>query len=711
MPIKARLDKDKKLKECAERLTNVAYAMTPFTEFDYTILANCLPVTTSGKKPHTVNQAIIMFDTETTKMYDNPCVDGKIAPVMNAVIAFTVSIRCYGINIVTLYGHTPTQLTECLNLIREHLTGDKVLFYAHNLAYDYTFCRRFFFRQWKEPVKFLATKPHYPVNVEFENGICLRDSLALAQRSLDRWAKDMEVPHQKALGKWDYDLRRTQSHEFTPDELEYIEHDTLAGVECLDYLRISLGVSTLEKYYTATGIPRRDVKRVGKENYGNKLFRRCVPTYDTYRKLEKCFHGGFTHANRSIVEETLKGRIECYDFASSYPYVMLSEKYPTSPFVKVCDATPQEILDNADDYAFIFKFSAANITLKDPYFPMPCLQKSKAIELYGFSEDNGRLLCADYYSAYITEQDLFVINELYTWDSAECTEVEYSVKDYLPRWFTDYVYELYYNKCTLKGKDPLLYALSKAKLNSLFGLCGTRSIRDDNQEDFATGEYYIKPKTEEEVKEEYEEYRQSYDNVLLFQWGAYITSYAFRNLFELGKCVGYDKGGIWAYSDTDSCYSTLWDTAKVEAYNNKCVEKMKANGYEPVVYDEKTYMLGVATFDGAYIEYRTLGAKRYCGRSVKDNELHLTLAGVPKRGVACLHDNIQEFTSGKVFDGTTTGKLGHFYQYHEMAIIDGYEVADSIDLNPCDYLLSAIDREENWLDHDIMISFFDENEV
>lgn len=712
MPTKARLEKDRKTKVCIERLTNHAYELTEYTNFDYSILNNCETVRTSGKKPHTVNQAIIMFDTETTKLYDNPVVNGKIGAVVNAVIAFTVSIRCFGINICTLYGHTPTQLTDCLTRVRKALAGDKVLMYAHNLAYDYTFCRRFFFREWQKPVKFLATKPHYPVNVEFENGIALRDSLALAQRSLDRWAKDMNVPHQKALGKWDYSKRRTQNHEFTADELEYIEHDTLAGVECLDYLRLSLGVATLEKYYTATGIPRRDVKRVGKDEYANKLFSRCVPDYDTYRKLEKCFHGGFTHANRSIVEETIKGRVECYDFASSYPFVMCSEKYPMTPFVKVCDAEVSEILDNADEYAFIFKFEASNITLKDPYFPMPCLQKSKAIDLYGYSEDNGRLLCADYFSAYITEQDLKVISQLYTWDSAYCTEVEYSVKEYLPKWFTDYVYKLYYDKCTLKGVDNLLYALSKAKLNSLYGLCATRSIREDNAEDYDTGEYYIPDKTEEQIKEDYNNYCMSHDNVLLFQWGVYVTAYAFKNLFTLGiNCVDYEHGGIWCYSDTDSCYSTLWDPEKVNAYNEQCIKKMSANGYEPVVYNGKTFSLGVATFDGAYTEYRTLGAKRYCGRSVEDNKLHLTLAGVPKKGVECLHDNINEFTTGAVFDGVTTGKLGHFYLLHDIYNIDGYEVADSIDLNPCDYLLTAIERDNAWLNSEITIPYFDEDEV
>ena len=56
----------------------------------------------------------------------------------------------------------------------------------------------------------------------------------LAQKKLEKWADDLEVEHKKAVGKWDYSkFRNQEGNEFTPDELEYIEHDTLAGVECL----------------------------------------------------------------------------------------------------------------------------------------------------------------------------------------------------------------------------------------------------------------------------------------------------------------------------------------------------------------------------------------------------------------------------------------------------------------------------------------------
>ena len=48
--------------------------------------------------------------------------------------------------------------------------------------------------------------------------------------------------------------------------------------------------------------------------------------------------------------------------------------------------------------------------------------------------------------------------------------IEYAEKDYLPRWYTDYVFECFKDKTMLKGGDPVAYALAKAKVNSLYGM-------------------------------------------------------------------------------------------------------------------------------------------------------------------------------------------------------------------------------------------------
>ena len=203
-------------------------------------------------------------------------------------------------------------------------------------------------------------------------------------------------------------------------------------------------------------------------------------------------------------------------------------------------------------------------------------------------------------------------------------------------------------------------------------------------ENYETGEYEVQ---EVNPEAEYAKYIKRFTSVLNYQIGVWVTAYAFRNLFDLGSCCR-----DWIYSDTDSCYGQGWDKKKLEAYNNRCKEKLLKNGYGPVQHNGRDYWLGVAEFDNSYTEFKVIGAKRYCGRSVEDGRLHITVAGVPKIGAECLDDNIDNFRTGFIFPGTRTGKKTHTHFYIDEIYIDenGNETGDSIDLSPCDYLLGGV---------------------
>lgn len=191
--------------------------------------------------------------------------------------------------------------------------------------------------------------------------------------------------------------------------------------------------------------------------------------------------------------------------------------------------------------------------------------------------------------------------------------------------------------------------------------------------------------------------------MLNYQIGVWVTAYAFRNLFRLGDCCD-----IWLYSDTDSCYGIDWNEEKIASYNKSCKELLKKNGYGCVEYDGREYWLGVAELDGEYSEFRVAGAKRYCCRSVKDQELHITVAGVPKVGYKALNDDISNFNDGLIFPGQLTGKKTHTYFYKdEIEIRNGIEYGDSIDLSPCDYLLSSEFKWSELHDETIEVNFYE----
>lgn len=675
-----------------EHYNKIEYERMFYKDYNYMILDKIMYIKKPFKNPVLVNDCIIMLDTETSKS-----VVGEVCE--NYIVAWTISIRAFHKNIVTLYGNKPSECVECINRILNVLHGDTTYFYVFNLSFDWTFLRKFLIKEYGIPVKQLNTKSHYPIYIGFENGLIFRDALCLAQRKLEKWASDLNVEHQKAVGYWDYNLVRTQNHIFTDDELTYIENDTLAGVECLDVLLSTLNKKIYNVPWTATGIPREEVQKRGKIYNAHDNFLRQILSFEQQEIMQNVYHGGYTHGNRYYYNETINDIVDCYDFASSYPYCLLSEKFPAEKFTKTSDCSFHKVIH--DEYnLYYFLFIGVGVKLKDHLEPMPTLQFSKCLKTVNATVDNGRITSADFVSIWLTSVDMEVLSSQYVFEKHICTNVHVAYKDYLPRWFTDYVFELFEAKTKLKGVDSVQYAIAKAKLNSLYGMTVQRPVPITLKENYETGEFYEDAINKEE---EYNKFMKRRKNVLNYQIGVFVTAFAFRNLFELGKCCRE-----WIYSDTDSCYGIDWDVEKINTYNNKCKEKLKLNGYGCVIHHKREYWLGVAEHDGTYSQFRVVGAKRYCGRSVEDEKLHITVAGVPKSGYIALNDNIDNFTDGMIFSGTLTGKKTHTYFYKdEIEIKNGIEYGDSIDLSPCDYLLSSVSTWNNIHKELIEVPFYE----
>ena len=376
------------------------YKMVFWDKFDFDILSrNIMYYRKKGKfQKGTWNDIIIAADTETSKGHEV-----SSDPMPNHVCAWTISFRAYHCNISTIYGTKPSEMIEAFKRIRAALQGDDIYIYFHNLAYDYVFLRLFLFEAFGTPVKELNTKPHYPIMLGFENGIILKDSLCLAQCKLEKWANDLNVHHKKAVGSWDYDVIRDQSDTFSRAEKRYIENDTLALCECLDAFCVSLNKTIYSIPYTATGIPREEVRERAKQHKGHENFLREALSYDQFQKFMKLYHGGYSHANRFYIGDILSDDITaCRDFASSYPYCLIAFKYPSSAFIPLGrDVKPDYILNNSNDYAFVFRVNFKNIRLKDHLLPMPSLQASKCEHSINMKEESGRVLQAGYVTLYI----------------------------------------------------------------------------------------------------------------------------------------------------------------------------------------------------------------------------------------------------------------------------------------------------------------------
>ena len=647
-----------------------------------------------GYNRGTYNNCYIAFDTETSKKHNSN---------QNHIVAFSFAIRYDHQNICIVHGYDPDEMMQFFHVLRNNLKGHDIYIWVHNLAYDWVFIRKFLINAFGEPVKQLNTKTHYPISIEFSNGIILKDSLILAACNLDKWAKDLDVEHKKAIGKWAYDQIRDQHEkEFTDDEVLYIENDVLSLVECLDKTAIILNKRPFSMPYTNTGIVRNECKLIGKKHNAHDKFLRLAADFEQNEKLMYLFHGGYTHGNRFFYGRIITSIVECFDFTSSYPFCMLAYKFPMSKFYKIKDMPIDKILDLKYKYAFMFKLILIRPSLKDPkHTPMPVLQLSKCTKCINPVLDNGRILSADYIEILITEQDADLINSMYKYDAHICTDIEYAFKDYLPRWFTDYIYELFKAKSMLKGGDKVLYGIAKAKLNACYGMTVQKPLKDDINEVYGTGEYEIDLKYNED---NYNKYINKKSSILPYQWGVWVTAYAQHNLYELGKCIDYNRGGEWLYSDTDSIYGYLWDHKKIDAYNENCKNLLRANNYDAVIINKKEFWLGVATLEKTCKEFIYLGSKRYAYRD--DEGLHITVAGVPKEGAKCLNDNIRNFQKGFKFEGKITGKMQVEYNFVDDIYTDirGNITADSINLEYCDYLLD-METYEDYLQETIPINY------
>ena len=442
-----------------------AYRRTNWRTWDYSILNNSPVIHRQSNIDHLLySRLVITADTETSK--------GE-GTEDNHIVIWAVHIQFEHNLIVTLYGRKPSELPLCLQKIKNNIPANKMYVFWHNLGYDWVFTRKFILKNWDVPEYQLNLKPHCPILIEFMNGITMRDSLPLAQRSLDKWGADLCIEHSKRSGSWDYDkIRHQQGTKITSREMGYLEYDVLALGDCLQKTMDTLKCNITTLPYTATGIPRRDTRRIGKKNHAKHTYNNCKQTYDEYIMSEKTYHGGYTHANRYfidyLVQRSADDPVKCKDFNSSYPARLILDKMPMEGWTHDEDFTIEDIVEASDDYAFMFNLHIVNADLKNGIV-MPVLQFSKCTDVLNGLNDNGRLLHADIVEIPVTEIDLKIILEQYTYSKIWATDIMYAEKDYLPRWLTDYIYSLYEDKCKLKGGDPVIYDIQKAKLNSVYG--------------------------------------------------------------------------------------------------------------------------------------------------------------------------------------------------------------------------------------------------
>lgn len=555
------------------------------------------------------------------------------------------------------YGREIEDFLKILNMLRKDI---KYIIYVHNLAYEFQFMLNIlqpfstvFARNAHKPMKVVSEL--YP-NIEF------RCSYMLTRLSLDSWGKTLNF---QKLHSLDYDELRTPKSKLQPKELEYCERDCLVVYEGIKKYRERYG-HIHQIPLTQTGEVRKVVKKkmLKRKGWQNKVTHLLPYNAKEYEILFRTFTGGYTHANYSLAGRVHKN-VSCYDFASSYPYVMISEKFPMTSFF------PKSFnIGNIEEYAHIIKVRYNSIDSKkfNTY-----ISYSKSFDVKNPVLDNGRIMSADTLSMWITEQDYLIIEQCYNYESVEILDSYASKKAYLPKEFLEYILELYENKTTLKDVDGMqdIYAQSKQFINSLFGMCVTALVPEDVT--FTHNEWVNNVKSVDDINEYLKDLRENPKGrvFLNYAWGVWITAYARHNLWKCMLSLDKDNVNDVIYVDTDSIKARGLNH-NFDWYNEEVVYKLKKSCKENGLDFEKTRpknpkgkvcQLGFFEREDDCKEFITLGAKRYCYRSAKDGELHITIAGVNKSAVECLHNDITNFKDGVIFDKDeecVTPKLLHY---------------------------------------------------
>lgn len=654
---------------------------------------------------------IIVLDIETTSAWikDGEVIGyhkGETAEFWNSLQPLSLPyIWQISYNDKVYYGR---EFWDLINFFDDLRKDTKYTVWVHNLSYEFQFLCNIF--QWKD---IFARSPHKVMKctpVQYPN-ITFRCSYFLTRLSLATWGESLGVL--KLKGDLDYEVVRTPLTPLTQKELDYCERDCLVVYEGIKKYIQRYG-SQEDIPLTQTGTVRREVKsRLMKDKRYDKFMRRLVPhNAREYKILQQIFAGGYTHANRVYAGVVQDGIIEHYDFASSYPTVMIAEKYPMSPWVYVPEKEipPEELYDK---YAYIMKltFAQANCKTCNTY-----IQSCKC-EIEGRAEyDNGRVLSAPKLTIWITEQDWLTIKETYTWESVEVHEVYRSLKGYLPKALTEYILELYRNKTELKGiaEQEDLYLQSKQYINSLFGMCVTAIMQADVH--YINDEWSVDKLTAEIVQAKLNELsewsKKKTTYFLNYSWGCWVTAYARRNLW---KCLLYvDDEAL--YCDTDSIFvlgrhDFTWYneeiTNKLQKACNECGLDYEAT--HPKDKHGNEHQLGIFDKEDDCIEFITLGAKRYVERRASDKKLHLTVSGINKGAVALLNDDIENFAEDFDFDKDSdyvTKKLATYIS--EQPIVrypDGYVSMYNygINLRRTGYKLTMTDEYKALINYDKII--------
>lgn len=574
--------------------------------------------------------------------------------------------------------------------------------YVHYLSFEWQFVKDFF--EWDNT---FARDKRKVLRCTTTTGIEFRCSYYLSNMSLFKFCEYCgDVPHTKKSSREDeeyvYTKIRTGSTPMQNFELSYCYCDVRGLCECIAYLMKEDNLMKIPM--TSTGYVRRDMRRAMAKNPANRrMFLKTALTPEVYSILKDLRRGGNTHGYRGVCGHIIHN-VEGYDISSSYPYVMMTKGFPMGRFTEYGQVKSLgEIEGLMEEYCVIFRCVLSGHIEVRREVAVPYITLDKTITRVGVDVFNGRILYADELQLALTEIDWDIISHQYTYDTVAFKDVYVAKRGELPSEFKAVVLDYFEKKTKLKGVDAYMYAKSKNRLNSTFGMSYTDPVRDN-------WEYKPKSRDEKTVKnggwvnhkptdkEALDAFYDSWTSFLPYQWGPYVTAWA-RYQLELSLRISKNNT---VYVDTDS--NKVQDMPKgwLDSLNAEIMEDAENHGAYAYDKDGNKVYMGVFEHDATYRTFVTLGAKKYAyekKNKMGEYEFGITIAGVnPEKG-AIEMGNVKNMRKGFVFryGGGTEVTYNDWQGIREITVNgDTFTTASNVAIMPSTY---TVGMTEEFLAH------------
>lgn len=379
-----------------------------------------------------------------------------------------------------------------------------------------------------------------------------------------------------------------------------------------------------DKYMTLENIPLTqagEVRRVLRAVAPKAWKEHCQEVmrsidFETYSDLCKMFIGGSMYSC-SLYRGQLIEDIDSFDMSSAYPGVMSSKMFPVGKWEDCKD-------DSDKSYFYYYEVEATGVRSRgfNLFWPI-----KKGEGMTEWESDDGMLVYSDYFKSMMTDVDLSIFKDCYSYDSIKILRMRRSKAGYLPKQFVEIILRYYNGKTLLKGTaSESEYRHNKVYSNVIYGAFVTKTITD--KVTFGKDGWSIDPLN----KDNYEKRRDEESNPFtLYQIGVWVTAFCRRRLWDAVLANDFNTVSL----DTDCLKGKIsQDTIEKvnESIKRDITEAAKHYGIPESEYSPKGQTIGCFIMERHIDKFKTLGSKKsVC--EFEDGTIKTSVSGIDKEAL------------------------------------------------------------------------------